>query len=261
MANVYYYPPGLQSEDKYPAYMSFEFMERKDPTKSTLSDIVYLYMPERASQPSTVSWENEKFGFVGKHMAQSVSGVAGGNINLDAALDAAYEGAQVAAQRMGGNVGAKIANMLGGQVSAEGLAGEVTGQIPNPYLTMVFRGVDFRNFGYTFRFFPFKESDCKVIDDIVKTFRGFALPPGEGSSGAGVLGYPKEVQISYKWMGEDNMWLHRFKRAVITGVDVDYTPNSMFSVMRNGFPTCIEMNLKLTEIEIVLRDDVLEKGY
>ncbi len=75
------------------------------------------------------------------------------------------------------------------------------------------------------------------------------------------LGYPREVQVAYKWKGDDNPHLHKFKRSVITGVDVDYTPQSMFAVMRNGMPACISMTLKLAEIELVLRDDVLNEGF
>lgn len=250
-----YYPPKIQNADLHPAYMEFKFFERKDPKGDTLSDTIYLYMPERASQPSTVSWETEKFGIIG----ESIAGAAGNPWSVGGAFDGAMKLGEAGAARGMSNLLAAAANALGGSVSAQGILGESTGKISNPYLTMVFRGVDFRNFQYNFKFFPFQESDCDMIDKIIKTFRGNSLPPGD--IGAPLLKYPKEVAIAYKWRGENNKWLNNFKKAVITGIDVDYTPNGMFSVMRNGFPSCIEMNVKFSEIEIVLRKDVMEGGY
>lgn len=251
MAN-YFYPSKLQNRDLNPAWMEFQFYERKSATSSNPDDTIQLYMPESASQPSTVSWDTEKFGIVGHTMVQGVD--SGGSSLMGAVGDAA----KVAAARGMSNLMSAAASKLGGRVSAEGLMGEMQGRIPNPYLTMVFRGVDFRNYSFAFKFFPFNEEDCTTIDNIIKTFRGNALPPG--AAGDPFLGYPKEVQVAYKWKSEDNKWLHKFKRSVITGVDVDYTPSGMFAVMRNGMPAQINVVLKLSEIELVLRDDV-QKGF
>lgn len=66
--------------------------------------------------------------------------------------------------------------------------------------------------------------------------------------------------MAYKWRGESNKYLHKFKRSVITALDVDYTPNGMFAVMRNGMPACIQVSMKLSEIELVMRKDV-DEGY
>lgn len=241
-----HYPAKLHDVDLHPAWLEFQFFERKSAADSAIDDVIQLYMPEMASQPSTVSWDTEKFGFVGASIAGNGSG------------STFSDGASLAYQRAISNIQAGMASRMGGRVSAEGLMGETQGKIPNPYLTMVFRGIDFRNFQYVFKFFPFSEGDCDTIHEIIKTFRKNSLTPSGGKDP--FLGYPKEVQVAYKWKGEDNKYLNKFKRAVITGVDINYTPNGMFSTMRNGFPSCIEMTLKLSEIEIVTRDDV-EEGF
>ncbi|ASD50575.1 baseplate tail tube cap [Acidovorax phage ACP17] len=249
----YFYPAKLQNENLHPAWMEFNFFERKSAKESKPDDIIQLYMPESASQPSTVSWDTEKFGVVGTTIVDAANNGTeglGGNV---------WDAGRVAGARAMANLMSSAASRLGGQVSAEGLMGATQGRIPNPYLTMVFRGVDFRNYSFAFKFFPFSQDDCVTIDNIVKTFRANALPPGK--AGDPFLGYPKEVQVAYKWKGQDNPWLHKFKRSVITGVDVDYTPNGMFSVMRNGMPSQINLVLKLSEIEIVLRDDVMQEGF
>lgn len=253
MAKRLIYPKTLVNEDLNPAFIQFQYYERNSIKDSNIDDIVQLYMPESVAQPSTVSWDSEKFGFVG-------GSIAGGlRKNSNASLSDLYGKASDKLVSTGlANIGSSAAQLLGGKVSADALMGEIAGKIPNPYLTMVFRGVDFRNFAFTFRFTPFSESDCDTIDQIIKTMRSNALPPGTSASDPGpFLGYPKECAISYHWRGAENKWLHKFKKAVCTAVDVDYTSSGMFSVMRNGFPSEITVSTKWSEIELVLRDDVI----
>jgi hypothetical protein len=252
MAKRLIYPKTLVNEDLNPAFIQFQYYERDSIKDSNIDDIVQLYMPESVGQPSTVSWDTEKFGFVGGTMAAALR---------KGSMDAAGTFANASEKLRGNalaNLGSSAAQLLGGKVSADGILGEVAGKINNPYLTMVFRGVDFRNFAFTFRFTPFSESDCDTIDQIIKTMRSNALPPGSSASDPGpFLGYPKECAISYHWRGAENKWLHKFKKAVCTAVDVDYTSSGMFSVMRNGFPSEITVSTKWSEIELVLRDDVI----
>lgn len=247
------YPKSIGDPASQPASIMFSFYERESYKKSAPSDIIHLYMPEDVNQPSTTAWDAEAFGLVGATMAGSRNaGIAGGAMD---AASAAWGSAKA-------NIASSIIGKMGGNVSAEAYMGETQGRIPNPYVTMVFKGVDFRKFQMVFTFAPFTESDCKVIDDIVKTFRGNSLPPGSGENkGPVFLGYPMEVEIKYLWMGKDNEWLHKFKRSVITGVEVDNAAAGMFSTMRNGFPTNTKVTLSLSEVEIVLRDDVKQKGY
>lgn len=247
------YPPNLQDVEKNPAVIQFQFYERKSIKDSAPEDAIQLYMPQSVSQPSTVSWDTEKFGFVGNAVAQGIK--TRGDSFSESDLGSAMS---LAASRAGYSIASKAAGLLGGNVSAEGLMGEASGKIPNPYLTMVFRGVDFRTFTFSFKFAPFSEKDCDTINDIIKTFRKNALPPGK--AGEPFLGYPRECDISYHWKGEDNKFLHKFKRSVCTAVDIDYTGQGMFAVMRNGMPANIVVNTKWSEIELVLRDDV-EQGY
>lgn len=244
------YPHNIGDAESQPASVMFSFYERESYQKSTPSDIIHLYMPDGVQQPSTVAWDNEAFGFVGATIAGSRNAGVLGTVT---------EGTERAWEQGKANIMSKLANKMGGQVSAEALMGEISGKIPNPYVTMVFKGVDFRKFQMEFKFAPFSEKDCEIIDGIIKAFRMNALPPGSGANkGPAFLGYPQEVEIKYLWMGKDNKWLHKFKRSVLTGVDVNYAAAGVFSTQRNGFPSNIIVSLNFSEIEIILRDDVKE---
>lgn len=252
MAQNLIYPASLADTNQNPAWMQFQFYERKSPSSSPPDDVVSLYMPESVSQPSTVSWDTEKFGFVGNTMANA----GAGNIAIGGTIS---DAATIAAQRAYANVQAAIANKLGGRLSAESIM-SAQGKVPNPYLTMLFRGVDFRTYSFSFKFFPYSERDSETIHNIIKTLRANALPDFTSESSDTFLGYPKEVEVAYKWKSGDNPYIHKFKRSVITAVDVDYTGAGMFAVMRNGMPAVIQVGIKLSEIELVMRKDVKE-GY
>lgn len=260
MATTLVYPRDVLDKEKHPATMRFGFFERDSAYRSTAIDEIFLYMPETAANPSTVSWDTEKFGFIGNAIAKAFRGSGGGSAGADfnwegaigGITDTISSGAEMGLYRALGVAGSNAAALMGGNVTAEGLIGEVTGKIPNPYLTMVFRGVDFRTFSFSFKFTPFSEDDCIVIDKIIDTFRKHHLPEKDG----GYFKYPKECEISYHWRGQENRWLHQFKRAVCTALDVDYTPNGMFSPMRNGFPSSIVLNTKWSEVELITADDI-----
>ena len=262
-AKTLYYPPNLADHNAHPAWIQFSFFNRKSLKKSTDDDVIQLYMPETASSPNTVSWDAEKFGIVGSAVAGAYNSAASGLPSAgEVVAGVSAKGMQIgqAAVAIGqAKLLSAVAQKFGGHVSAEGLMGATQGRIMNPYLTMVFRGVDFRSFACNFSFFPFKESDCETIHDIITSFRANSLPDLQDNDA--FMGYPKEVEIAYKWKSDDNKWLHKFKRCVLTSVDTDYTPDGMFSVMRNGMPACIKVNLQFKEIEIVMRKDVLEGGY
>lgn len=259
-----WYPENLTDHNIHPAWLQFKFQERKSTKESEVSDTVDLYMPEQTSNPSAVHWGQENFGFVGNAIR---TGITQGlnNISTDSIMSgvtgtvggiagAMRGGTDVVTTRFLANAGSAIASMMGGNVSAEGLIGEVTGKIPNPYLTVIFQGVNFRTFSFVFKFHPFSEEDCERIYEIIRTFRKHSLP--HTKSDDAFLGYPSQCSITYKWQGKDNPWLHKFKPAVCTAIDIDYTSQSMFSVMRNGFPSEITMSTKWTELEIVTREDV-----
>lgn len=248
----YTYPANIGDAQRQPASVMFSFYERESYKKSTPSDIIHLYMPDDVSQPSTTAWDAEAFGFIGA----AISGQRNAGVldTIGTGIDKAWEHGKA-------NIMAKLANKMGGNVSAEALMGEMQGRIPNPYITMVFKGVDFRKFQMEFKFAPFSEKDCDTIDAIIKAFRANSLPPGSGANkGPSFLGYPQEVEIRYMWMGKENKWLHKFKRSVLTGVDVNYAAAGIFSTQRNGFPSNIIVTLNFSEVEIVLRQDV-EEGY
>lgn len=260
---LYRYPRNLENVNLHPGIIQFQFFERHQVQRLIPSDTIQLYMPEQASAPSSVSWDSENFGFLGNTVANMMkSGQSATDMEstINGALDRVKHQAVFSTTAAGiGKINERTGGMFGGTPSATGLGGEVAGKVPNPYLTCVFRGVDFRNFNFTFKFTPLNESDCDLISNIITTMRKHAYPYYMDESA--FLSYPSECMIAYFWKGKLNPFMHRFKRAVCTGIDVDYTSAGTFATLRNGMPAHITLSTQWKEIEVVTRQDIEYLGY
>lgn len=248
MGQDLWYPDLLQEKEAFPASVMFTFFDRESTKRSIIQDTIHLYLPEQFGQPSTVSWD--QFSGAGALTEVAANGLEGVEGILRNPLAKG-----VAAFARGG------LNKLSGGGPASDLLQINQGVMPNPYLAQIFRGVNFRTFAMSFRLVPLSERDCDTIYEIIKTFRKWALPTGPaGGAASPYLNYPGEVEVEYQWMGATNKFLHRFKRSVISSLDIDYTGAGMWAMMRNGFPAETVVNVEFSEIQIVVREDI-EEGY
>lgn len=250
------YPKTLSNVSLNPAWINFQFYDRD--TNTSLTSI-NLPMPDSVKNPSSISWDQGDFGMIGDTAVKAISAI---NPNesvsmesvkskLDAIVGratslAAYEGLSSFITKAGGN-----------SISSGDLMGASAGKIPNPYKTMLFRGVDFRSFVFTFQLVPFTEDDCDLIYNIIQKFREHSYPAF--SDGNMFFTYPDECKITYMWENGENKWLNSFKRCVCTGVDIDFTPRGQWSSLRNGFPNVVEISTRWSEVEVVVKQDITDR--
>jgi len=196
------YPSGIGSDtDVNPGWIQFDIFERKSPKDSIPLDTINLYLPSSMRNPSTTSWGTDSLGILGNTI------VGGVNDPSSASWSAGGDILKRVGMGMASNAAAAVIRQAGGNVSSDTLTGAIMGQVSNPYLTAVFKGVDFRTFEMQFKFVPVTEKDCDTIDRIIKTFRGAALPPGTAAQQSAYLGYPNEFDIRYIWRGKENKFL------------------------------------------------------
>lgn len=232
---------------KFPpaGFMIFTFQRRNRwDTTSSLRSTVTLFMPEQFQAPIKVLWEQKDTG-VGLQSVQSAIGTVAQQ-QLD--KSGLTQGATGLSQKL-----------TGSGASMEDVAAFERGSHQNPNFKVMFKGVDFRTFSFEFKFTPQSNSDCSIVDEIIKVFRTAALPDNS-SSGDATLNYPDEVVIEYYWNGQKNEWLHDFKPAVITGLNVDYTAGGRFIAMNNGFPAETKLSLQFQETDVLVRGDI-DRGF
>lgn len=253
--NALVFPRTLSNIALNPASINFQFFNRDTKEKTTS---IYLQMPDNINNPSTISWDTEDFGMVGEAVVKSLQNMSGGGDN---------HGQQVESTIL--SMGERIKSLAfynavsygvgkaGGSASAGGIMSRVSNKTSNPYKAYIFRGVDFRTFSFDFTLAPFSESDCDIIDSIVRKFREHSYPDYANDKMFFTL--PDECQITYMWETGHNKWLNAFKRAVCTGIDVQYN-SGQWTSLRNGFPTLIRISTRWTETELVTKQDIIKRN-
>jgi hypothetical protein len=132
--------------------------------------------------------------------------------------------------------------------SASGLAA-------NPKKEQIFKNVDFRTFSFDYSFFPRNSGEANKVKEIIKMFKLHMHPEYKDSNGFLFI-YPSEFDIFYYNNGKENMNLHRHTSCVLTDMNVNYTPNSMFNAFDNGMPTQINISLTFKELSILTKKDI-----
>lgn len=247
------YPKTLNNVELNPAHINFQFFESDSFSKLTS---INLPMPDSIKNPNSINWDQGDFGMIGHEVVQGLKKMGSGQEFSTESVEEKMKSIVERVKSLGFYTGMSniITGAGGNNMSAEDIMGATSGKIPNPYKTMLFRGVDFRSFVFTFQLVPFSESDCDLIHSIVTKFREHSYP--DFAADKMFFTYPDECQITYMWETDHNKWLNNFKRAVCTGVDVDFAPRGQWSSLRNGFPNMIEISTRWTEVEIVTKDDI-----
>ena len=244
-------------------YIKFSEYRRQKRTASILTKQINLYVPDEVVNPGTVSWDTGQLGTMGGFIQNvATSGSIGGA--KQHVMDHIKE---VRIGMLGVHAAGLAANFIGSSISGEQAFGHIFKRVPNPYLTMLFRGVDFREFSFTFSFYPHSKSEANAIHEIVKSFRAAAYPAKwRESDEPYFLEYPSEFEIEYRFVDSlfidsTNKYMNKFKRCVITSVNQNNAGGGGFSTTRDGFPSVIELSLGFSEIDIILRDDIESGGY
>lgn len=246
MATELSYPEGIEdmadnaaTSNDAVSFVRFDIFERKSASVYDKHAGINLYMPETLSNPTNVSWDTQSLGPGGSGQDRGM---------IESNSDRFNQSLESLKQSM-------TAKLYGGsEASGQDILANKEQKIVNPYLKMLFRGVNFRNFEFAFKFTPHSVEESNRIWQIIQQFRQAALP--EEDAGGFKWKYPRELEITYLYQGRPHPWLNRFKRCVITDCNVNYTAAGFYASMRNGFPAETELRLQFSEIELLTRKDI-----
>jgi hypothetical protein len=139
--------------------------------------------------------------------------------------------------------------------SVSGAFSKATGSTANPFLAVLFQGVNLRSHSFTYKFSPNSESEHNVLKKIVHEFK-IRMHPERAGTGGILLLYPDVVDI---YFGVKDKEPYFFKTCFLTSMTLNYAPSgtpAFFSMTKD--PVEVEMQLSFKEIEIVTREDFKE---
>jgi hypothetical protein len=208
-----------------------------------LKAAIALYVPNQLSVRYSAGWGDEDT--AGFAMAGE-AGKVGGEL----------------LRAMSGSVtktGALLKDVLGSLVIDKaplgGSMGIAAGLASNPKKEQSFKNVDFRTFSFDYQFSPKSEAEAQNVLNIIRAFKYHMHPEFKNETGFLYL-YPSEFDIVYYKGTKENLNLHRHTSCVLTEMNINYSPNGVFSTFPNGMPTQISVTLTFRELMLLTKEAI-----
>lgn len=211
-----------------------------------LKTAIALHMPNSLNIRYSVGWESEDM--AGAEMVSRVG--EDGLALIKSALDVKPSNQlekDISLNKVGKNIAGMVANLGLSNAPGGNYMSARTGLAGNPKKELVFKGVDFRTFSFTYTFFARSENEAKKIQDIIYQFK-YHMHPEFMDDDHFLYLYPSEFDITYYSSEGENTHLHKHTSCVLMEMNVDYAPNGNFNSFWNGMPTQINVSLTFKEL-------------
>ena len=249
---------------------------------------VYLYMPEDVSSSFAADWGDKSFTNVQRDALRLAGATAAGRAGatgaaaIDAARNAAGRVNSLIAQAVTSGIN-NIPGNIGGANNINQTLGSTVGTVLNPNVELLFNSFGLRKFNHTWKFAPQSKPEAEEIKRIYNTFKKASLPKygtegnelfskiKEGLIGKdpeaekldrevninnNYIGVPNLVQVKYKKGAALHPWLPKWKLAVITGVEINFTPDGTFATYDDGSPVATSMTISFQETKLVYGSEI-----
>jgi hypothetical protein len=152
----------------------------------------------------------------------------------------------------GGPIGALIGATVGGAgTAAQGLMSRFNKTL-NSHLAVLFDGVGFRTFQFSYRFIPRSPDEAETLKQIIFQFKQ-AMYPSLPADNKFLFTYPDEFLISFAPSLQSSMF--KFKRSVLKDMQVNYNGDGVPRFFDDGNPAVIDISMTFQEVEIVTKED------
>ena len=229
------------------------------PTRRLKTGIA-LFMPASVQTTYTANYTDTEIGG-GTEAALNAFNAAVGN-RFDRAADAFFateepfkEGVEKLILSTIGTVAPGLGGIREGQFAKQGA-------IISDRMELAFKGINKRQFQYTFKMIPRSQEEAEEIRKIIFVFKNNMLPEFVGGNRAGRrLRVPNTFDIQYMYNGRKNDFLHHISTCVLESMNVSYGGDryKTFQGQEDGAPpveTSITLNFK--EMELITRERINE---
>jgi len=261
---VKYAPPGLEISDA-PNILQRTSTQALDSSGSLVDPMyhILLPMPQGISDSNVVTWGDDSI-----NSMEAFGGAAAQELiqnGPQAALDILKSSINATKGVLtNGNgqdliksaIAAKAVGSFGGNVTAEGVLARTTGQVLNPNMELLFRGVQLRSFNFSFNLAPREEKESMAVKNIIRTFKKSMAAKTSSGTGAGLfISSPDIFQLTYKSGNKKHPFLHSFKPCALVGMGVDYTGSGAYATYEDATPVHMKLNLSFQELNPVYFSD------
>ena len=158
-------------------------------------------------------------------------------------------------------LGSGVVPGLSGLREARGIT---TGEIISERMELAFKGINKRQFQYTFKMIPKSAAEADEIKSIIHLFKRNMLPEMTGGDASGRrMTIPNTFNIQYMYNGADNNFLHKIGECVLENFSVAYGGEkyATYNPTANGAPPVeTTITLAFKELDLVTRAGVEAEG-
>ena len=175
--------------------------------------------------------------------------VGGGLASAAAALALAQGGVLGTLVGLGGLGGA--GQILSGFGKSEGIA-------LNPHSAILFDNVNFREFGFNYKFIARNKKESDTIKKMIDVFK-YYMHPSTNWAGGAFFEYPEEFDIEFSEKLQP--YLFGIRRCVLRSINVNYNgENTPVFFEETGAPVSVEVQLTFQETELLTKEKI-SPGY
>jgi hypothetical protein len=269
-----YRPPGLSTR-------SGSFIQQRGGSNGNTIITIQLPIPNGVTDSNSVAWDED---------SANALELAGAEAFKKAVKDAKIDGDTIDATNLGeaskkflgsaansakkfGNAldpnvreqilnyfGAKAVGIFGSNMSANSLTSRSSGQVLNPNMELLFKGVQLRTFPFSFSFTPRSRDESLVIKQIINVFkRSMAAKTTTASAGSGGDGIfiqsPDIFELRFMRGGRPHPFLFSMKPMALKNMNVNYSDTGAFITYEDSTPVKMSLNLSFTELNPIYAED------
>ena len=239
--------------------------------RRSLSNII-LPMPDNLSDSNAVTWDSDSLNslqIAGVDFLEEL--IAGAKLTNENKKEQISAGVNKFLSNAGGAaldpsvrdavkkalIGEAI-NIFGGNIDSQSLISRTTGQVLNPNLELLFKGVILREFNYTFTLTPRDANESNQIKQIIFTLKQSMAAKSTASNGGGQGAFikaPDVFQPVFMQGSRSHPFLYSIKQSALVGMNVNYIGTGSYATYGDGTPVKMQMQLRFRELSPVYNED------
>ena len=251
---------------------------------------ILIYMPPDISTSFAADWGGKEMGNAAAGIMKASSNIQAGDMGglTDSVLSGMLNVGALS-QSVAARITKSIAGMSGTSMTMNDVLAGTTGTILNPNVEVLFGGPKLRNVSFAFKMAARNLEEAKTIHAICTSFKKNSLP-GYGSTNklqdsiaAGFAGFasldlkgddksdnmgnhvnfievPNLVMLKYMKGNTMHPYLSQYKSCALTNVDINYTPDGVYSTTIDAYPTAVELRIGLVETKLVYSQEIGEQN-
>jgi len=254
------YPMDLKENAAAYVELHFQQYSRTDAFtegKITGNKKFWLPVPENLSLGYNIKYEERDTGILGE-IISSKSGSDAINNMQSGSFQAIADQLSAASSEDVSNAMTQVANraafaaLNSASDTVGGLAGQIKGSIPNPHPTVFFKGLDLREFTWTWKFVPRSEAESAKLTQILKMIRKLILPESKD----GFLKYPYLLKPAVQSSDANALDIYgKFKNSAVKQFLINYTGEGTSAFFYDGNPVAINCQMTFQEVEMYTAAD------